>query len=654
MTVEIEVGVNLPSDQRLTLTDDDIQRLNPVLNHTGKGDLTATLRGNRNLEQFAQRQDRINVNVNGSTKWTGYLISVSHGTSTTRIRADGIGKRLEETRPDYDSIGGPLVYQNERLDAAIRDYWSRTPFSNYSVTDQTTETVATDEEIQSADTTTEWSNIVSPKSTTPIAAQNGQLELLQSCWNKEAENVLTLAGSLSDSAASEGTAESHSTISDSFSVTTDYTIPASNVGVAVRVRNLNDPNSDGSYEGNGFEVFVDGDRLLNVSDGFGLASSDYSWLTGSGTSSDVSGSTTIEFDASNSTDSYETNIDVIVLYDDRYNYTFDDTVEDGYLSGPELYPDAVTLELATESASFNITGAAVNSTWNDTTGAQSIQVSKDGSTWKPSDGTETNTSSIDVSFSNAGRSIQARFSLDRYGSRTTATPTTGFNGQAIDTYELLVDGNNLVVIDNLELSRNHFDNLQTLHEFGNFLWVIEHDSSDISNLTVSSFQRGDETRPKPDGVDNQKNQKAEIQSGTYYNSIYLEGAKDANGDRPTAEVKDSDAISNDGREISPGVLRDLSISTEAGAAYRARALLETALSNNDLVGSVTVPPTIVAPGFSRPIDFGNGEKYKTVEEVSLNLGTNSAEATFNFVVRDGFAEDISALRRSAKEQGNRI
>jgi len=224
----------------------------------------------------------------------------------------------------------------------------------------------------------------------------------------------------------------------------------------------------------------------------------------------------------------------------------------------------------------------------------------------------------------------------------------------VDLYDLSVDGNDLVVITEMELSRNHFDNLQTLHDYGDFLWVVEHDSSTIGNLTVSSFRRGDETRSKPDGFDKQKNQQPEIQSGTYYNSIYLEGAKRDDGTRPSAEVKDEEAINNDGREISPGVLRDLTVTTEAGAIYRARALLEAAQQNNNLVGSVAVPPTITHPGYSRPVDFGNGEQDKTVEEVSLNLGTNTAEATFDFSVRSGFSEDITELRRNAKETGNQV
>ncbi len=246
------------------------------------------------------------------------------------------------------------------------------------------------------------------------------------------------------------------------------------------------------------------------------------------------------------------------------------------------------------------------------------------------------------------------FTLGRYGSRTTATPQTGYQTQAIDNYSLKVDGDDLVVITELELSRNHFDNLQTLHDYGNFLWVIEHDNSDIADLTVSSFRRGDETRPAPDGLDKQKNQQPEIQAGTYYNAIYLEGEKRDDGTRPTAEVKDDDAIAEDGREISPGVLRDLNVTTEAGAIYRARALLETAQQNNNLVGRVTVPPMITHPGYAYPIDMGDGEEYKTAEEVTMSMGTNTAEATFDFSVRSGFSEDISELRRNSKEQGNQV
>jgi hypothetical protein len=221
-------------------------------------------------------------------------------------------------------------------------------------------------------------------------------------------------------------------------------------------------------------------------------------------------------------------------------------------------------------------------------------------------------------------------------------------------WNLDTSGNDLTVIDRLELSRNHFDNLQTLHQFGNFIWVIEHDSSSVANMTVSSFQEGDETRPKPTGFDKQVNQSKEVQASTYYNAIFLQGAQDANGDRPTATVKDQTAINNDGREISPGVLRDTDITTDAGATFRARALLNEAQTNSDFVGSVTVPPIITDPGYQRPVDFGDGETDKTVERVQLTESPGGAQATFEFATRQEIAEDISELRRNAREIGDRV
>jgi len=157
------------------LEEDAILRHNPVRVHTGLSDLSATVIEDRSLDAYAQRQDRLNVEVNGSVKWAGYLIGVSHniGEGRSRLRADGIAKRLKETRPDYDSLGGSLIYQSISLEEAIDDYWARTPFTNYSVTPETTQQILTDSQVQSADTDSEWNNIVSIGNTVPLGVSNG-------------------------------------------------------------------------------------------------------------------------------------------------------------------------------------------------------------------------------------------------------------------------------------------------------------------------------------------------------------------------------------------------------------------------------------------------------------------------------------------------
>lgn len=645
MTVEIEIGVNLPEEDRLTLTEDDIVQHQPVKTHTGKADMTATVRGSRELEPYAQRQDRINVTYSSGTEWTGYLTDVTHGTSTTQIRADGIGKRLEETRPDYDSIGGPLSYQNERLDAVIRDYWSRTEFDNATVTDQTPETVATDETVQSVDTNSEFDNFFGDiTDTTPVIVSDNSLRLAQTGFVYEAENHGN-GNTVTDDTYSGGEARNIDDIAANFASTfeLEHTAPSDSLVVHYRSDAI-----DGTHPA--FEVVIAGETVLSAAEN--ALQSGLRWRDTPALSKQLEpGTYDVEITPTDGAASWH--VDVVAVVDSRFNYEFDNEVHEpgGFLDGPELFPTATTVTSDISTTSFNLSAANLTSTWNDTSGSQLIEISNDGGSNYIS---ASNSSTLEQPFESFGRELVIRYTLDRFGIRDTATPRKGFGGQAVDEYTVNVDGNDLVVITEIDLSRNHFDNLQTLHDFGDFLWVIEHDGGSIANMTVSSFPRGDETRPAPDGFDNPKNQQPEIQSGTYYNSIYLEGAKQEDGTRPSAEIKNEDAIAEDGREISPGVLRDLNITTEAGALYRARSLLQTAQSNNNLVGSVTVPPTITDPGYAREIDLGDGLEQKTVEEVSLTLGTNSAEATFDFSVRSGFAEDISSLRRDAKSIGNQV
>jgi len=175
-------------------------------------------------------------------------------------------------------------------------------------------------------------------------------------------------------------------------------------------------------------------------------------------------------------------------------------------------------------------------------------------------------------------------------------------------------------------------------------------------MTVKSYAPGDETRSKPASFADPISERAEVQAESYFNSIFLQGAKDSSGDRPTAEEKDQTAISNDGREIAPGVLRDPKITTEAGARFRALSLLETALSNNELVGEKTLPSdTLINPGYSYPVDFGNGDVEKTLEEVSLTESPDSVNIRARFSTpRSDLSAQIEDLQRQGRDRGDNV
>jgi hypothetical protein len=114
-------------------------------------------------------------------------------------------------------------------------------------------------------------------------------------------------------------------------------------------------------------------------------------------------------------------------------------------------------------------------------------------------------------------------------------------------------------------------------------------------------------------------------------------------------VTDTDAVAADGRKITPGVLRDLSIGTDAGAQFRANALLARALNEDDLVGTLRGPPELTDPGYARPVDFGDGPSEKTVERVTLSETGDSVESTFEFSVRPRLARRVEDLRRTQRD-----
>jgi hypothetical protein len=346
-------------------------------------------------------------------------------------------------------------------------------------------------------------------------------------------------------------------------------------------------------------------------------------------------------------------VDCVSFRDDRFSVFEDNSVDTTFftLSGPEEFPAGEQIKLGPSSVSFHLTDATVSVSESAGETINQIAVSGDGGS---SFTTSTGSNSASLAVNENTRSVITRLELGGFDDNQSKSPTDRDAGHKVDLYELAVSGNDLTIIENLELTRNHFENLKKLHEFGDYVFVIKHQSGSVTQQEIESFQRGDQSRPKVAGFDDPQNQTAEVSARRYYNSIFLQGSEDNNGNRPSVEVSDSQAVNDDGRKISPGVLRDPTITTEAGAAFRARSLLSAASDNNILVGNVTVPPTATDPGFVRPIDFGNGEVEKTVERVTLTESSDTAEARFEFSTVEDLASEISELRQNARDIGDQV
>jgi len=650
--VEIELLKRDGSDP-LTIADDAIQSLNATLTNTGVGTFRATLKGDRRLERRAQRQDRLNIKTD-DTKFAGYLLACPHTRSdgTTQIRGKGIAKKLQEGRPDTR----PITYDNVFAGDAIEDYWSRTPFGNVTVTKQPPSIVVQDSIEQSADTTSEWQNeTTNIQATDPVYIENGKLKQAQSGFVIEAENATTTtAVEISRTDFSDGSGLNIDSNNDDiqYDFTTDYEIDG-DLAVYIRAEEI----SAGDYTL--LEIYDNGGTQLTG----GISPPDtLGWVSAS-ISGTFNGSTSLRLrpnqDLAALGDAYgEIEIDVIAFVDDRYSYTFDNTLNttSGYLDGPAEYPTDANPIVVTASGETtrNIANAEVTTTYDDTSNDQRIGVSNDnGANFTRAN----NTNSLSASFSNAGRQLVTEFRLSGYdnGARN-ETPRFNYLGQEIDSFETKVDLDDRVVFVGVEVSKNHFENLQKLHDNSDFVWTIEHDSSDPVNMPVFSFPRGEETRTLDQINENEINESPAVEAEQFYNVIPLEGGLDDQGNRPFAEVKDQDSINDIGEEISPGLLRDPTISSDIEAEFIAQALLKKALKNGELRGTKTIPPTFApTPGFAYPVSWLDDPTTEvTLEEVSVTKSTGSAQTTLDFTGRSGFAQQIDELRRQARETQDEI
>jgi len=78
-----------------------------------------------------------------------------------------------------------------------------------------------------------------------------------------------------------------------------------------------------------------------------------------------------------------------------------------------------------------------------------------------------------------------------------------------------------------------------------------------------------------------------------------------------------------------------------------------ALEENNFVGSKTITPANLLPGFSYSVDLGSGENEKVLEEINLSYG-DTIESTAKFEREIQIAEEIEDLKGTSKNLGNQV
>jgi len=311
--------------------------------------------------------------------------------------------------------------------------------SDTSLTSQVTSQDLDSQLIQTAGTTGSLQDLVSINDTDPLEVSSGELRLLQSAYKRDTASFLSNDGTLTPdtNAVNELAIEFTDDGTVTWGVTTEYDMPSGDSTVphiAIRVR------SAGTSPIKVFPTF-DGNSIPTVDS---TPNTSYGWIvneidevyTGDvldagdheiGVSTQASGS--------NTDNVY---IDQVVLYDDRFNYTFDNTLNSNdQLESLELYPDAFLKDLATAETQQPVSEASVFSSWidSDVSNNQYIEFSNDGTNYKRI----SNSATGSVTFSSSEFDIDSRINFSRYGSRTSDTPTQGFKGQGLSIWQLSVN-----------------------------------------------------------------------------------------------------------------------------------------------------------------------------------------------------------------------
>jgi len=435
--------------------EDDLKRYRIEKVHTAVGELQATLAGKFNtVRPYVARTARFDVEINGSVEFNGFLLDAEENveTGSVTLQGAGIANRLEETRPDYDNLGGSLTYSDITVEDAIEDYWTRTPFfsGNITVHPQPTESVATDAQTQFADANTQFNNLLSVPDTEPFIVQSGELQLAQTNFFIEAEDAVFTGTQIgtADTGVDYSNAQAVRLGANGDEVTDskvfDYDIPSGEATFRARAE-LNNLDSEVSLQ-------LDGTEIRDLS--FGGQSDSISWRFGLGSTAPAlsagSHSFTIELKNYNSGN---IEIDCVSFRDDRFSYTEDNTVDTQFntLSGPELFPAGRQQAFDEALVSYNITDTTVDVTEAEGETINQLAVSSDdGTTFQTVTGTNSNTFAV----SDDTRSVIPRLELGRYQFNATTSPDTGDGGHAIDVYELLTSGNNLTVIDDFPEERS--------------------------------------------------------------------------------------------------------------------------------------------------------------------------------------------------------
>jgi hypothetical protein len=298
--------------------------------------------------------------------------------------------------------------------------------------------------IGEVETQSEWENNTPTfADDVPLAIENGKLKQLQTTQFTETEDLLNFAGNvISGDSSLSGGGGIELTISNDFvqfDFSPTYRVPAGQW------------NADAHYNSDSFTgtvtAFIDGQQIFDSS--FSSRTVDNNLLSSPDIQIELLPSETYSFRVElTSVSGGSITIDTMQAIDfgDRFggfgitrSGTF--VSSDAAFTAPELYPDLQEVLLDTFVTTREIDQATVQSSWNDTTNKQYIELSNDGSTFIRTNNNDT----ASATFNNLKTNLDVRLGISRYAADPLLTPTNGDATQEVDLVEAFANPDAITV-----------------------------------------------------------------------------------------------------------------------------------------------------------------------------------------------------------------
>jgi hypothetical protein len=478
------IEVDLPGGQTVTVDPLDDPEYRPNLNDLPRVDIPVAPADRWQTDAILNQPCRVVVD--------GYVLPIdeieARDEQSDRVVLTAVGGVQLLTYIDDEAINNE--YTHEAVRRLIPDR------TGYSVDVRQPDAQRYDDNIilQKDSDTTNADNLKPLADDDPIHVNsNDKLDLLDSCWFVEAEDVngdfsfqTTNTDEWSDNSAA--LLDDDNTFVE-YTFTTDYPVPKSQTQVSflvgVPANSFNNFEAEARLNGSTYRTFQDEDFDKN-------GQFDTYWVDTS-PDSDFSGSETVRFEMTDSISSdAEIYIDAIAPLDDDYEYTFDTADgDDPFIKGPETKPDLIPAETVTVDLIQTAVGGRLDVSIDDTSGDQQLGVRND-----PGDGftTASNSDTVATDFTDQSRQITGRVTLARYGSRSLPSPTTGFRSQTVSDLTLKADLKPLPALVDEHPRATLLEALQGWADDGDYVWQVQRDQSavldDRDGYTVKMARAG--------------------------------------------------------------------------------------------------------------------------------------------------------------------